>query len=190
MIRCHNTPVREGRRAVFVQLSLPCPGIPWPRAEGVGESVPGAGGQKEAAGPPSRRERRSPAADLLRQLGFRRTAQPAQNLRACYVLARGQNLTEAGQFFLAPGEQRGGRPREVIRRCRDADLDRTGMPTPPVGQDDGTVLNRSMIPGYRDSDMTWALTGRSPDAGTRYPGPDSSVRDIGCPLCVRPLAHC
>jgi hypothetical protein len=44
------------------------------------------------------------------------------------------------------------------------------------GQDGGTVLNRSVIPGYRDSEMTWALTGRSPDAGTRHPGPGSSVR--------------
>lgn len=85
-------------------------------------------------------------------------------------------VIEVTQFFLAPGGQRRGRPREVIHRCRDADLDRRRMPTPPVGQDDGAVLNRSVIPGYRDSDMTWALTGRSPDAGTRYPGPDSSVR--------------
>ena len=97
-----------------------------------------------------------------------------QNLHACYVLARGQNLTETGQFFLTPGEQRSGRPREVIHRCRDAYLDRTEDAA--CGQDDGTVLNRSVIPGYRDSEMTWALTGRSPDAGTRHPGPDSSVR--------------
>jgi hypothetical protein len=90
-------PVREGRRAVFVQLSLHCPGIPGPRV--VVESVPGAGGQKEAASPPSRRERRIPTADLQRQLGFPRTAQPAQNLHAYYVLARGQDLTEEGQFF-------------------------------------------------------------------------------------------
>jgi len=80
-----------------------------------GESVPGAGGQKEAASPPSRRERRSPAADLQRQLGFPRAAQPVQNLRAYDVLARGQDLTEAGQFFLTPGKHPGGRPREVIQ---------------------------------------------------------------------------
>jgi pimeloyl-ACP methyl ester carboxylesterase len=40
--------------------------------------------------------RRSPTADLQRQLGFPRTAQPVQNLHACCVLARGQDLTEAG----------------------------------------------------------------------------------------------
>jgi hypothetical protein len=72
--------------------------------------------------------------------------------------------TEAGQFFLTPGEQRSGRPREVIHRCRDAYLVRTEDAA--CGQDDGTVLNRSVIPGYRDSEITWALVGRSPDAGT------------------------
>jgi hypothetical protein len=81
-----------------------------------------------------------------------------------YVLARGQDLTEAGQFFLTPGEQRSWRPREVIHRCRDAYLVRTEDAA--CGQDDGTVLNRNVIPGYRDSEMTWALVGRSPDAGT------------------------
>jgi hypothetical protein len=72
--------------------------------------------------------------------------------------------TEAGQFFLTPGEQRSERPREVIHRCRDAYL--VGTEDAACGQDDGTVLNRSVIPGYRDSEITWALVGRSPDAGT------------------------
>ena len=43
----------------------------WPVPAGRrGESVPGAGVQKEAASPPRRRECRSPTADLQRQLGF------------------------------------------------------------------------------------------------------------------------
>ena len=29
----------------------------------------------------------------------------------------------------------------------------------------GAGLDRSVIPGYRDSEMIWALVGRSPDAG-------------------------
>jgi len=106
------------------------PLAPGPRV--VGESVPGAG-EKEAASPPSRRERRSPTADLQRQLGFPRTAQPVQNLHAYYVLARGQDLTEEGQFFLTPGEQRSGRPREVIHRCRDAYLVRTSAVSSAFG---------------------------------------------------------
>jgi len=73
-----------------------------------------------------------------------------QNLHAYDVLARGQNLTEAGQFFLTPGERRSGRPREIIHPCRDAYLVRTEDAA--CGQDGGTVLNRSVIPGYRDSE--------------------------------------
>ncbi len=155
-----------GKGAGLSLSSCHCPAreSPGPGPRVADESVPGAGGQKEAASPPSRRERRSPAAELQRQLGFPHTAQPVQNLHAYYVLARGQDLTEAGQFFLTPGEQRSGRPREVIHRCRDAYLVRTEDAA--CGQDDGTVLNRSVIPGYRDSEMTWALVGRSPDAGT------------------------
>lgn len=38
--------------------------------------------------------------------------------------------------------------------------------------------------------MTWALTGRSPDAGTRHPGPRQQRPDIACQLCVRQLTHC
>jgi hypothetical protein len=52
----------------------------------------------------------------------------------------------------------------VIHRCRDAYLIRTEDAV--FGQDDGTVVNGSVIPDYRAPRNDRALTGRSPDAVT------------------------
>jgi hypothetical protein len=55
---------------------------------------------------------------------------------------RGWDLTEAGQFFLTPGEQRSGRGRLFTGVVM---LTWSGREDAACGQDGGTVLNRSVF---------------------------------------------